>query len=116
MTYDPSMRPNVGDKVRVTATGTIKREMPSSSYAGKTRFQVEDPSGKTRLLYWPPGEGTTIEVTEPAYLKGAVYLDNDGDLFVYKGEAGLFLVDRHNGHEESVPETYPSRPVLRIGG
>ena len=117
MTYDPSLKPNVGDKIRVTAEGVIKREVPSTPYGYKTRFHISDPSGKTRILYWPPVEGTTIEVIEPAYIEGAVYLDNDGDLFVYKGrEIGLFVVDRHSGRETKVDDEYPSRPVLRIGG
>jgi hypothetical protein len=117
MTYDPSMKPNIGDKVRVTAEGVIKREAPTSAYIGKTRLMVEDPAGKTRILYWPPVEGTTIEVIEPAYVEGAVYLDADGDLFVYKGaEIGLFIVDRHSGRESTVEDDYPTRPVLRIGG
>lgn len=110
-------KPKVGDKVRVTSQLVVKREFTNYHPSGKTRFSVEDTGGKTRLLYWPPGDGTTIEIIEPAYVEGGVYLDNDGDLYVYKG-GGLFLVNRFNGVNEleSVADTWPTTPVLKLGG
>lgn len=113
-------KPKVGDKVRVTSEGVVKRELSVSTYvnervSGKDRFSVETSDGKLRLLLWPPSPGTTIEIIEPAYVEGGVYLDADGDLFVYKGEV-LFIVHQHDGHEAQVEDNYPTKPVLKIGG
>ena len=111
--------PRKGDRIRVSDEGTVTGV--SGVAPGRTRLMVKREDGSTFFVGINPGFKAQIEILEPVYVIGGVYMDTDNDIYRYNGTSNPEAVwtefsSNYDGGEEDWREGYPSRPLRRLDG
>lgn len=118
-----SPEPKVGDKIRISDTGTVLKVLPPfpGNPPRRGRLLVQRPNGRRSFCEYGPGVTAEIEILQPAYVDGGIYVDADGELFRFSSAAdddrgGWYEFDRHNQVWETNPHArhYATSPVVRV--
>lgn len=112
--------PKVGDKIRVSRTGVVVQLMRPGT-TGHPRLSLRSDNGRMGIWTYGPGSETEIEILEPAYADGGIYVDDDSEIFRFSataddGRGGWFEFDAYKKVWETSPHvlTYVSKPVTRL--
>ena len=103
---------NVGDRIRITAEGDV-----TAKGAWSVTLRSNDNVSSTRTFQ--TSGLASVEILEPKYVPGAVYVDKDGDVFRYDRERSVHPwtqidEDYALGAAHRRATDYPTRPLLRI--
>jgi hypothetical protein len=111
--------PKKGDRIRVSDEGTVTSVTGTTS--ARSRLMVKRDDGTTFFVGINPSFKPRIEILEPVYVVGGVYMDHDGDVYRYNGTANADAVwtefsTNYDGGEEDWRDGYPARPLRRLDG